>query len=38
MTNPYPIFDVNKDEEIVQKIKGLVMKDRLKAVAINFYL
>ena len=38
MSNPYPIFDVNKEDEIVKKIRGLVMKDRLKAVAINYYL
>lgn len=36
--NPYPIFDNDLTDEIKIKIKQLVMKERLKAVAINYHL
>jgi len=38
MNNPYPIFDNPLTNKIKQKIRLLPMKDRLKIVAINFYL
>ena len=36
--NPYPIFDIDLTNEIVNKIRNLGLKERLKAIAINYHL